>query len=203
MNNKVVMGIAVVVLVAGGIYISTSYNKTDTVVPETKSDPYEGWETYTNEEFGFSFKYPEEFILEKPFERESLDDRPDRVTLLGDTQLERVYVRDKRPYGIWITIVLSDNPNGLSIEQWMDEKVLLVKPIEGLTINSVTIAGVPALWSEVGPGEYHGFSIYTVFSKDDGIFDMGISTNPRQLDIPLEEARKISQKLIDSFEFTN
>jgi hypothetical protein len=197
-----VIGVFIVAALGTGLYFLQDNAPSD--VPEDPNvvDPYAGWKTYTNEEYGFSFKYPGDYILEKPLEAEDPKKRAPRVTALGDVQLEKVYVQDKEDYGMLFSVTFFDNPQNLSLDRWMSEKVHLIRPIEGLITKSVTVAGIPALRDEVKANEYYGFRVYVVFLKGGGVFEIRISTYLEQLDMPLEEARDTFQQLVDSFEFT-
>jgi len=54
--NKIIIGI-VVVLIVGGVYLFVSSDGGDVNVP----DPYDGWEVYRDEQYGFEMQYPPEW----------------------------------------------------------------------------------------------------------------------------------------------
>ncbi len=72
-SNLLILSIIVIILISGGFIIWNSFGPeiVDRFVPSPTPtpDPYAGWKTYTNEEYGFSIKYPNESTLD-PIKRE-------------------------------------------------------------------------------------------------------------------------------------
>ena len=56
-----------ILLISGGYLVWISYGQDIVdkyiITPSPTPDPYAGWKTYTNEEYGFSIKYPSEVKL--------------------------------------------------------------------------------------------------------------------------------------------
>lgn len=59
----IALGAVIVIVVAGRAFWAYRQMNTQTVVPSVVADDTAGWKTYTNDKYGFSFKYPPTWIL--------------------------------------------------------------------------------------------------------------------------------------------
>ena len=58
--RKELIVLGIVVLVIAGYFLFSGVKDVVINTPAPTPDPYAGWNTYTNEEYGFSFRYPNE-----------------------------------------------------------------------------------------------------------------------------------------------
>lgn len=114
----VIVGLVLVAAVGLVVYLQTSepaQPEQATGIPSQNQDMTAGWQTYTNTEYGFEFKYPKEWTLESP-NSETINlyryiENPDERQYDG-----MVYLRVFDPY-ISANEPAGDRPNIVSLEE--------------------------------------------------------------------------------------
>lgn len=202
MNGKTVSVIAIGAIVAlGGAYLFMSAQNQD-ILPSSPNgnvaqDETEDWNTYTNEEFGFEFRYPKIYFLE---EREVGDARRANyfIMLTEDTEENRLVREGKAPERegpLAITFdIYQNNLDKLSLVKWLTGTDDSNFKLGNGTYGTTTISGREAVvykWS----GLYVADNI--AFEHADSIFSVAVTyMNPD------DEIRKDFPKILATLRFS-
>ena len=172
--------IILALLLGGGYIVYKAINNrgpaSDSVVSETGTT--KDWKTYRNEEYGFEFEYPADwvtradksgFYLYKPDPRK---------------ESEQFFLAS---YAIRVSNVL--NPKQLPVEQWFKETAFLTgHPIT----ERMTVANVPAIRVENDLGVVSSFAIY--IGKGTSVVNIGMSDQSGY--------RDVFERILSTFKFT-
>ena len=171
--NLVLVG-AVVILVAVGAYFTLSKKSGPIVEPQipikntqTSTDKTANWKTYTNNEYGFEFKYPDTLQITEESDQRNFDLRPEDPNneLFNWFSLHLADKRDRQIFNFSVSI----NHPGLGFGG-----------TETVSKTTVTIDGVNAnkeIFQEIG-GEYKGekMVLYTFNKSGNGYMVLGTGT---------------------------
>ncbi|MDP2655771.1 MAG: hypothetical protein Q8P17_04610 [bacterium] len=173
-KKHVINSIAVVLLVIGVGYLVY-----------TQVFVYRDWKTYTNEEVGYSIKYPKEYVA-------NISDYKPGTDLRGNIVLQKLEITDREfPYYIEISLTAYDNPDMLSAKEWVEKEIdPYIRPANTQKRTTVEIRGLPGLRLERNNGQ----SIIVVIQKEK-IFEVGLEVYDRE---KTAEGRKIFERVFNS-----
>lgn len=147
---------------------------------------YRDWKTYTNEEIGYSIKYPKEYVT-------NISDYKPGTDLRGNVVLQKLEITDREfPYYIKISITAYDNPNMLSAEEWEKEEINpYIRPANTQKRTTIEIKRLSGLKLERNQGQ----SIIVIIQRKEKIFEIGFEVYDRE---KTAEGRKIFERVFNS-----
>lgn len=119
--------VAILLLVAGLVYAGMQLEKRKVKVwvepplieitsePTGISDETANWETYSNTEYGFKFKYPASFFL-----KNFAEDSNNNVVMISDVKIEDPYISPESCFKV--LIAFENNPKRFTFEDFVKEK---------------------------------------------------------------------------------
>lgn len=188
-SNSILVAVITVIIVAGGYFILSKKSITPTGTQQTpQQTDTTNWKTYRNEEYGFEFKYPENFAVgkykpetlpnaeetRKIFEQvgyssKEIDEKlsPFKNSVVLVEKSIAIYFNDIQVIpvgrGFGITIKLNTGENGKFL---LDSAIKLfeAKDRQELKIDSFTITKLPGY-----PGPYGDSVFYYVLKANDDL----------------------------------
>lgn len=170
--------------VAGSIsHKKTTTTKPTTTTKTTTTDATADWKTYTNDTYGFSFKYPKDWTADKGVNAQNellsvgliLTTDKDKLTDTDNPGLAQVHIFSK------IKDLDTQNQNPTSIKDYLDKYAKLADPVY-IGVTAKTIGGLSGYEAKMGPNQFGGGSVYFVTLNDGKIlelrtFNTGITTD--------------------------
>ena len=190
---KIVIGmlsVAILLLGLGLMYVAYLFNNSQKVMVDDKSganvvvdespesegimdDPTKDWKTYTSEEYGFSIKYPQDFVVGQ--NNEFLIN----FTKWGPTQKPQAELYD----GISIHITYSEL-NGVELKKYVED-IIKLSETNGLAniltpLSKVQLGGVSG-YSYVSQGLGTFEHIYLPLGSKGFLFILNLTADPQEL----------------------
>lgn len=139
-SHAFLVALTTLMLISGAYAIWYSFNLPPEPEPENLSvttDKFADWKTYRDEEYGFEFKYPNDFEVTVT---------PTNIIEISENPGEKAYP------GIWIEA--NSNPGGLSLIEWWQKTPgdHLQEQIENIKVGGVNVLKIK---SSEGLGEDH------------------------------------------------
>ncbi len=228
MNQKgfsplvIILGIILIIGIAGGAYY---FGKSQTKKPEASSSPNpmvvsqtpqpiitpssspdetSSWKIYTNAKNGFSIKYPNNVRVGKenygtsPYKGIQSSSGIIAVSLGIDTPK---CIREGGNFcQRFIDINITDNPQGLSLNQIVDQEFSPSNFVLSRDFQKTTVDGEPALISLHGlPAQEYAAGIFTVHNKK--LYSLIVSTFG-ETSLQNDEAFNLLKEMSSTFKFT-
>ena len=109
-----------ILLISGGYLVWISYGQDIVdkyiITPSPTPDPYAGWKTYTNEEYGFSIKYPSSSLVNT---RNDMSSNKKYIFDLKNSEPSQTELVE----GFNITAIIINKPTTQSIEDYINQHI--------------------------------------------------------------------------------
>ncbi|MEJ0021301.1 MAG: PsbP-related protein [Candidatus Doudnabacteria bacterium] len=161
--------------VAGIWYWQSTISVPSPAQPVVHKDPTADWKTYTNSQYGFSFKYPPTLLvgLEGTGTFYSIS-----ILEPSQTAANSLVTFEVEPNG---------NPKNLPLDEWYTEQLAAFKLTpEQLPKTDITVGGKPAIrldYSSTGQSEFH---VIVQLNKTD-LFHINYPKPPTKFDIDFDQ----------------
>lgn len=173
--------------------------KSSTTKPKETIDT-SNWKTYSNQEYGFSVKYPEGWVIFKEENDSILFVKSDDIQKLKED--EKKYIDTNIPYtfGRVISVNFLDNENNLSFEDYAKQNLL--QGGNGYFQKRTTQKGVKGLYVfDSGPNRFGGgFGEYFLFKTKDGKLCAVWLDHKPLAETPDKELSEIFNNIVKSIE---
>jgi hypothetical protein len=162
-----IIGIIIFLLLAGGaaagyvyreplmkLVINPTPTPTISISPTPSPDPTADWQTFTNTPYGYSIKYPKDFVAQPPIPSNGRD-------------IDIILPKKKGLTHVFIS--LTDNTNNLTAGAWLNEQQGLHTPGVEVVIN-----GIPGVKTTIAGAT--GTNIDYLLSKNKWIYDLELDS---------------------------
>jgi hypothetical protein len=176
-------------IIAGMYYWQTVSNMPQNVEPPVPhQDETANWQTYTNDQYGFEFKYPNDWTLLKTSQNSPISISVFRSKSVSDTDIPadfRVSVYSD------VSALDSSNLGVKSLSDYLDQYSKGQSPFL-VNVAPTTLADQAGFVADAGPDTFGGGTYYFI-PAGDKIFEIYI----------LDPADQTDRSILSAFKFTN